>query len=84
MHTGILGSGTPGQCASSTVGGWRRAKPIQVRTTGITITSHPRQHPNPTYTPDHHHQPPQAERADMRENGAEKKEKGGQGTPVPP
>ena len=61
---GIPGAGATDQCAAAKLGGWRRAKPIQVSTPGITITTHPCRQPNPMHTPAHHHQPPQAERAD--------------------
>ena len=61
LHTGILGAGAPDQCAAVTVGGWRRAKPIQVSTPDITLPTHPppdtpipRIHP-PTTT-NHHRQ----------------------------
>ena len=58
LHTGIPGASAPDQCAAATVGGWRRAKRIQVSTPGITLPTHPCRHPNPMHTPAHHHQPP--------------------------
>ena len=58
LHAGILGADALDQCAAATVGGWRRAKPIQVSTPGITLPTHPLRHPNPMHTPAHHHQPP--------------------------
>ena len=60
MHTRIPGAGAPDNCAEAPVGGWCRAKPIQVSTPGITITTHPADNPipriHPATTTNHHSQ----------------------------
>ena len=40
LNTGIPGASAPDQCAAATVGGWRRDKPIQVSTPGLTLPTH--------------------------------------------
>ena len=58
LHTGIQGAGAPDQRAAAPVGVWRRAESIQVRETGITISTTPLSHPNPHHTTYQNHRPP--------------------------